>query len=453
MSDTSDAILSWSLTILFGLFRMQHSNAVMATSSFDRIDGGRNLVNDAGGAPTTVTGPIITQPYSRFRVQTLGGNIVQGQLNKIRVAEILLPYGIPTVMDDSVNGIGPNGDGEPLSGANQVPSNNLLYLQSWTMGNGIGTGTNQTPATVVTNSFKVLALKTGFYTGTELAAVIQTAADTAMATVGIPAGIFKVAYDSTTAAIVVQNNSQFNNAASATNYFFSLTWKTLPLAGKSLGQPNLLWTMGLRDIYSRFPPVTQDIRFSPSGQAYSPILVPNEYPTGGYPGGFPGTIYPPVLPFGYGVNTMVGSTYTGAYTQYLDICSPSLCQAQYVRDGNTNQTIIRRDLIARVYIASEVSTATTDPVGTRPFTIHRQFKNAKVMKWTAERSIDSIDLTLYDQFGNQVPLLPPILGSALQLSPIIPTRLILQGQPADYAITFLVDEHDETMEHNIGYTA
>jgi len=168
------------------------------------------------------------------------------------------------------------------------------------------------------------------------------------------------------------------------------------------------------------------------------------------PGGV-GTIYPAVVPYGYGINTMVGSTYTGLYTQYLDICSPSLCQAQYVRDGNTNQNVIRRDLIARVYIASEVSLPSTDAIGTRPFTIHRQFKNAKIMKWTAERAIDNIDLTLYDQFGNQVPLLPPALGSALQLAPPVTNNLILQGQPADYAITFLVDEHDETLEHNNGY--
>jgi hypothetical protein len=181
-------------------------------------------------------------------------------------------------------------------------------------------------------------------------------------------------------------------------------------------------------------------------------LVPNQYPTGGTPAGT-GVIFPGFI-FGYGVNTIVGTTYTGLYTQYIDICSPSLCQAQYVRDGNTNQTVIRRDLIARIYITSEVSLPASDAIGTRPFTIHRQFNPSKIMKWTAERSIDSIDLTLYDQFGNQIPVIPPMLGSALQLSAgQPPPQYILQGQPADYAITFLVDEHDETLEHNNGYRA
>lgn len=431
---------------------MQHSNAVMATSSFDRMDGGSNKANDAGGAPTTVTGSVITQPYSRFRVQTLGGNIVQGQINKIRVAEVLFPYGIPTVIDDTQNGVGPAVAGVPYAGANSVPSNNILYLKSWTMTNGAGSGSTQAPATVVDNTTKLLTLRTGFYTGTEMAAAIQVAADTAMATLGIPAGTFKAAFDSTTAAIVFQNTTTWSATAGGTNYFFSLTWKTVPLAGNSITQPNLLWNVGLRDIYARFPPISQEIRFSPNGEAYSPILVPNQYPTGGTPAGT-GVIFPGFI-FGYGVNTIVGSTYTGVYTQYIDICSPSLCQAQYVRDGNTNQTVIRRDLIARIYIASEVSLPASDAIGTRPFTIHRQFKNAKIMKWTAERSVDNIDLTLYDQFGNQIPVIPPMLGSALELSAgQPPPQYILQGQPADYAITFLVDEHDETLEHNVGYRA
>jgi len=134
------------------------------------------------------------------------------------------------------------------------------------------------------------------------------------------------------------------------------------------------------------------------------------------------------------------------------VCSPSLCQAQYVRDGNTNQKVIRRDLIARVYIASDNSVPLTNPAGSRPFLIHRQFKNAKVMKWTAERSIDNIDLVLYDQFGNQLPAIPPTLASAENPNSV-DLDAILQSQPSDYAITFLVDEHDETTEHNYGYTA
>jgi hypothetical protein len=150
---------------------------------------------------------------------------------------------------------------------------------------------------------------------------------------------------------------------------------------------------------------------------------------------------------------MVGTPYVGAYTPYIDICSPSLCQAQYVRDGNTNQNTIRRDLIARVYIASEVSTYTADPPGTRPFIIHRQFKNAKIMKWTAERSIDSIDLALYDQYGQPLPDATPIAQVGSVPAGYVPVAATGYSGSRDYAITFLVDEHDETMSPNVGYTS
>ena len=160
----------------------------------------------------------------------------------------------------------------------------------------------------------------------------------------------------------------------------------------------------------------------------------------------------PVFPPGYAVNAINGSTYTGVYTQYIDICSPTLCQAQYVRDGNTNQQVIRRDLICRLYVANEVSLFQTDPTGTRPFVIHRQFKNAKVMKWTAERSIDAIDIQLYDQFGNQLPQIPGYIATVANPN-AVQGALVAQGQPADFAITFLVDEHDETTSPNLGYTA
>jgi hypothetical protein len=179
------------------------------------------------------------------------------------------------------------------------------------------------------------------------------------------------------------------------------------------------------------------------------VLVPFNYPNA------PGTSVPPlpVIPTGYAYNAINGSTYTGLYTQYIDICSPTLCQAQYVRDGNTNQQTIRRDLICRLYVANEVSLFQTDPTGTRPFVIHRQFKNAKVMKWTAERSIDAIDIQLYDQFGNQLPSSFPGYIQTVANPNNVSGSNVWQGAPADFAITFLVDEHDETREHNVGYTA
>jgi len=394
----------------------------MATSSLDRISDSR----DASGNVAT-----LWQPYSNFKVQTLGGNIIQGQINKIRVAEILFPYNLPTIMSTQIE-----------AGLDQPPNNpadnSILNLQFIEMENEPAGA----PPTINDAQYETVYIPSGYYTGAELAAVIQTGLDASIATVGAPAGSFTVSFDGTTGSLVLRNNTIWDATVGNSNWFLEVGGTG---TATRLNEPSALWTMGLRELYAHYPPVYMyPINDTPApGSKQYPLLTPSGYPN----------VAPyPIIPRGYAPSIIVCSPYTGCYTQYIDICSPSLCQAQYVRDGNTNQKVIRRDIIARVYIASDNSVPLTNPAGSRPFLIHRQFKNAKVMKWTAERSIDSIDLALYDQFGNQLPLVPPTLASAENPGSVVSTR-ILQGQPADFAITFLVDEHDATMEHNVGYTA
>ena len=85
------------------------------------------------------------------------------------------------------------------------------------------------------------------------------------------------------------------------------------------------------------------------------------------------------------------------FTQYIDICSPLLCQYQYFRDGSTTNLARRSDVICRLYIANNV--AILENEGTRPFIINRQFFNARVMRWSAESSVGQIDVNLYDDVG------------------------------------------------------
>ena len=85
------------------------------------------------------------------------------------------------------------------------------------------------------------------------------------------------------------------------------------------------------------------------------------------------------------------------FTQYIDICSPQLCRFQYFRDGTTTNLARRSDVICRLYISNNV--ATQEDEGLRPFVIHRQFKNARVMRWTADNSVGTIDIQLYDDTG------------------------------------------------------
>ncbi len=369
------------------------------------------------------------QPYNNFRVQTLGGNIVQGQLNKIRVAEVLFPYGIPTVLDYA------------SSGLDSSPDNARMFVVFQSATYSVG-GTVLT----TTGSALQISLPTGFYTGTEMAATIQAAISAKEVLLGIPAGTFTVAYSTSSGTISWLNNSVFATTDASQNWFLEITQAT-GASAPNFSNPNLLWTVGLRDVIGRFPPVGPTIPNRLPSSNGGITLVPFGYPNA------PGASTPPlpVYPAGYAVNGINGSTYTGLYTQYIDICSPTLCQAQYVRDGNTNQKVIRRDLICRLYIANEVSMFQTDPTGTRPFVIHRQFKNAKVMKWTADRSIDSIDIQLYDQFGNPLPVLPGYIDGVTNVNGVLGSE-VAQGAPADFALTFLVDEPGaEQQGENVGY--
>lgn len=378
---------------------MQHSNALMATSSFDRLSSNIGVSN---------TLSVTTQPLNNFRVQTFGGNIVQGQINKIRVAEVYLPYDTPTIVQYQ---------------------NDLLRIEVITVDGATGA-----------NSFAIfnVVVPPGFYTATELAAAISGQ----FAALSGTLANLTCTVNTTTNAIVFTNTGVFNGGAGIPNYLYALQ----PISGQRQlsgssnlnfwAVPTLLWTLGFKNLYSAMSAYSG---LQTPDDTQLPLLVPSGYPTvAPYPRSPPGSFF----------QAIVATPFVGAYTQYIDICSPSLCQAQYVRDGNTNQNIIRRDLVSRVYIASEVSTTTGDPPGTRPFIIHRQFKNAKIMKWTIERSIDSIDLALYDQYGQPLPTSGPttVVGA-------IPTTATGYSGSRDYAITFLVDEHDETMEHNVGYMA
>lgn len=396
----------------------------MASSAFDRSSG------------QVQVGAVTAQPYNNFRVQTLGGPIIQGQLAKIRVAEILFPYAVPTII--SATG------GSNTPGIRTANNGTLtLSLSSITLSAG---GTVRTSSSL--GGVLLLNVPTGFYTGNELATVIQNAINTRAAAQGIPAGTFTVAYDAGSGSIVWQNTNVWDPTDGTANYFLEFTVATAGGAVPNFSQPNILWTLGLRDMFANYPPLGPGANPLPNSSG-SVTLVPS-----GYPNAAGASLPPlPVIPAGYIYNAVNGSTYTGAYTQYIDICSPTLCQAQFVRDGNTNQFSIHRDLICRLYINNEVSLYQADPTGTRPFTIHRQFKNAKIMKWSVDRSIDAIDIQLFDQFGNTLPVLPGYIDSVANPNNYRGDA-VYQGQPADFAITFLVDEEDKTMvpaTENVGY--
>jgi len=390
------------------------ANATMAMSSFDRIAG-----------PVTTARKF--QPFNNFRIQTLGGNIIQGQMNKIRVSELLMNYQIPTICSEDpaaqqIAGVSPNGAGV---------GNGQLTFRISTFVYGAG-GTTLT----ITSALKVIKVPTGFYNGEELAVAVNAPIAAYLVTAGAP-GAIDVQWDEASNAISFANNQIWSGVDGAVNVLgeiqASSTAKLGTFLSSNFSQPDLCWTLGFQDLFALYPPLPAPFPFA--GSTGNVHLVPKNYPN------VPGTANNPlpVFPPGYWVSAIHGSYYTGLYTDYIDICSPTLCQAQYVRDGNTNQYSIHRDIICRLYISNETSTTT---VQGRPFQIHRQMKNTKIMKWNADRSIDAIDIQMFDMYGNNLPFAPPYLPDASNPNDLVGPQ-ILQCGPGNMAITFLVDEHSE----------
>lgn len=227
-----------------------------------------------------------------------------------------------------------------------------------------------------------IVIAAGFYTGTELATAITNAIVAAGATgvpVILPANLPVCVYNTT------NNRFSFTLAAPTIpnlQWFFASPY-TYP-SNLTVVQPNKLG----KDIMSI-------MGFAIDQNGGSPLVELND-------------------PF------IAAAAAPLTFTQYIDICSPELCQFQYFRDGSTTNLARRSDVICRLYISNNV--ATQEEEGSRPFVINRQFNNARVMRWNSGSSVGSMSIQLYDD-----------CGQPLQTT----------WQPRPYNITFNVYEQDK----------
>ena len=123
-----------------------------------------------------------------------------------------------------------------------------------------------------------------------------------------------------------------------------------------------------------------------------------------------------------GAHPLIGGAAPLTFTQYIDICSPQLCQFQELQSGNTTNFSRRTDIICRLYISNNI--AVSDITGTRPFIINRQYQNERMMRWTADNSIGGMTIQLYDDSGQP---------------------LITQWNPRPFQITFNVYELERSI--------
>jgi hypothetical protein len=400
---------------------MDTPNANVALSSFDRISG-------SNFAP-------ITQPYNNFRLINSGGNIVQGQLNHISLTEVSLPYCTPTI----------------ITGINDTIT--LYPYQLNADGTVIAVAENPT-----------IVIPQGFYTAAELVTALNDPSNIPQDDPLNPAppGYLTrpdvtFTLDTVSNAIRVTNTNVYLAGVSAAPFYYIDVGQYASIDAVTQGQrtayssPNLWFNLGMRNVLANYPTES-----GVGGGGGVPILYPALIPTN-VPLSLIASLSAPLQPWSNGIfNQIVGAPYTGSYTDYVDIVSSTLCQAQYVRDTTTTQASRKRDIIARLPVCNNISLLNSIEQGSRPFTIFRQYPVPKVMKWTADRSLDAIDLQLFDMFGQPLPTTFTLTGLR-DLGPIPgienSTLIIGNAGSADYTITFHVHEPKDSLQsQNIGYS-
>lgn len=164
-----------------------------------------------------------------------------------------------------------------------------------------------------------------------------------------------------------------------------------------------------------------------------------------------------------GADAIVGGVAPLTYTDYVDIVSYQLTNKQRAKDMTTQSDIPRSAIISRLYLNNEASTdkfgdtisfytstlddpgvyqtsnaVSTNPPGTQPFLIYRQYQNPKMIRWENDSSVGVVDIALYDMYGQ--PLYLPDYGYAPAFTS---STNILYRAPVplpDFNISFLCSE-------------
>lgn len=96
------------------------------------------------------------------------------------------------------------------------------------------------------------------------------------------------------------------------------------------------------------------------------------------------------------------------YTPYIDFYSDVLTNYQNVKDTNTS-VAKPKGLIARVYLSGNgnvQSQTATAALGSEPFVVTADMNSPKIIKWTPDVAVPSIDFQLRDCYGDLIPTTP-----------------------------------------------
>jgi hypothetical protein len=284
------------------------------------------------------------------------------------------------IIQGNITRIGVNEINFPYDIPNIQDNTNLFYINLLDVAGG-----------TVEHELEIVIPK-GWYTGAELANDISGAIIAAATTEGIPSPALNtpgIQY------LASSNVFVFTAPSAPTAPTYNGVWQFISPYTYPDGSPSTTNTLG-KDIFSI-------MGFSPQQNPLRQISSAGEPLVSAFP--------------------FSGGSAILSYTQYIDVCSPQLCKFQYFRDGSTTNLARRSDVICRLYISNNI--AIQENEGLRPFTINRQFLNSRMLKWTADNAVGTIDIQLYDDVGQ-------------------PLRT--QYQPRPYQITFNAYEGGDDSE-------
>jgi hypothetical protein len=326
---------------------MSYTNAQIVLNSRDATGGTLQSVYN----PTPTQTPQLNIYYNdcKFNAQssTGGQNIIQGSIREIAVSEVNLPYDIPNVQDGF----------------------NTFELVAAFVPEGLGAD-----PTVLT-----IVVPPGFYSGSELATKINDLINAAAVAASL------AATDAPTFNYLAVSN-QFRMNAPSNASTVTPTWSIFSPYTFPVNYNNTTNTLG-KDILSimGFSNATL-VAVSGSGNIYGNVVTASTSQQG-TPNFIPASILSGSAPL--------------VFTQYIDVCSDKLTSNQMFQGGSTTNLARRQNVICRLYVNDNVSLTTADGLveGTRPFIINRQYYNARIMKWSTENAVPTIDIQLYDDCG------------------------------------------------------
>lgn len=127
------------------------------------------------------------------------------------------------------------------------------------------------------------------------------------------------------------------------------------------------------------------------------------------------------------------------YTPYIDFYSDVLTNYQAIKDTNTS-VAKPKGLIARVYLSGNGNVQTTTPttaLGTQPFVVTADLNSPKIIKWSPDVAVPSIDFQLRDQYGDLIP------GNIPQTLPAAPGTIPQSSYNTEWQMTLLCVEGRE----------